>query len=367
LKNMSSMYFSRYNTAKRVRKMGPSGNWRTQAIVAALKNPFSTRTIHPKVPDGKTHISSGQRLQAVKTIPAAVGPFVHEILLFPGLNNSVTALASGANTTPATATNVDFGTTHAPLITGGGGAGTARQSDQSQLICSWRTVSCGLRLNLVNNADSNEGWFEACRVNLCDPTKFTVVEPVQTQNSDPVYVAASALSAAQLAEVAPFNTQNMAISPTFISGKLRDIHKYSFTLNPNTNDRPFRPMPAFGSDIPMSSLVDTSMDAVLIRIHGSASTQLMAHVVHNQEIIYDENTALYRASTRAGLNPTAMEISETSNPVQAGQVTPSPALRQVAKRSKETALQKRNRKMKKQYAKWQQYRGTVTRRRLFNS
>jgi len=294
------------------RKGAYSGN------LAVAINPFSTKTTHAKIPDGKTNLSSGQRIQKVDSVDfvgVSVPSGIMEVLLFPGINNQVSILKEGTTNVPD---SLFVGTTHCPISSDG------QQVEAALRICAWRTVSCGLKINLVNNAESNEGWFEAKRVNLCDGNSFRLNTGVTAPASGAFVVANSAtndgLGPTKLGE-------NFALTPTFCSGKLRDIHKYNFSLKMNTDDHDFVTFNgADGGTNTADKFVDTAMDAILIRLHGSSTSKFMFHSVSNQEIIYDENTALYRTSTRTYHSPTEVDRMQQTPGVSAaypsGPITP---------------------------------------------
>lgn len=327
--NNDTSSFARYKTAKAASKL--KGRSSRAALLSVCANPFSTRTIHAKIPDGKTHLSSGQRLQRVAALPPApIQPTgLMEILFFPGINNCISILQQ-QNANPNLAVNAHIGSTHARINANGD------QVDDSLTICSWRTVSAGLRLSLVNNADANEGWFQACRINLCAGDGFQI-----DANGDDSFVTGIA-NINQMAQTEGFNAQNLALSPSFVSGKLRDIHKYTFKLKTNTDDHAFTNLLATGND--PSNLIDLSQDAILIRIHGNATSRLMIHYVHNQELIYDEDTALYRASTRSFHDP------QLTNMIMSMNTTASPLAGVMT-----AALYPKRKKRKYRYARYAPY------------
>ena len=317
MRGRRSKYFASYRTPGRVTRTATVGRRSMPAQLSLYRNPFSSQTIHPKIPDGKVYLSSGQKFQAVGTLDrsAATGRTLRndniiEMLLFPGANNCLSYVyAQDDNSLRASV--VGFGTSHLPLDIANG-ATTASQADPTQQICSWRTVSCGMILSLVNNASRNEGWFESCRVALCNADQYsfrTIV--VNTVNRAVV----NATRAEGLVGVENFGNQNMALSPTYVTGKLRDIHKFKFVLNAQGNNHEFIDLAPGNATNNARNFVDTNMDAILVRIHGSADMNILAHIVSNQEIIYDENSPLHRASTRNIASPSAVAQMNRVRPI----------------------------------------------------
>lgn len=129
----------------------------------------------------------------------------------------------------------------------------------------WRVVSQAARFMLINNNDNNEGWFEAARI------------------SD---YALSTVDGTSIVDL-----------PSYFTGRLRDIGKYIFQLKPLNIDHDF--------NLAIEP-VDTSFDAIIIRIHGAPAaagsgrpSQLICRVASNQEVIYDESEVESRYHTNS--------------------------------------------------------------------
>lgn len=245
-------------------------------------NPFSTRTTNPKIPDGKCHLSSGLRLQSVtEFINDATGTM--DFLLIPGLKTG----ALVTNTTSATG-NMNY-TNHADM----GGAGDLVQGSGvgEPPVNKWRIVSQAIKFTLVNNSDENDGWWEAIRVSVANNTTAFAAD------ANGFYTSASGLPGVDE------TSTSLVEHPSYITGKLRDIHRFHFQLKPHTDDHDFvtlpRTIPQATYEVGATSpLIDESMDAIYIRIHGRAGaetpTRVMAHIVSNQEVIYDESSHFSR-------------------------------------------------------------------------
>ena len=228
-------------------------------------------------------------------------------------------------------------------------------------IASWRLVSQGMRLSLLNNAEENDGWFETCRLKTSrDPLEWIVMNKnvrqseklspaTQTQDSineyvggDPLVIAPKLYRAAEEHGVVPGDVLNTVMDvdmttliqhPTYRTGKLRDIHKFNFTLKEESHDHEFlkydgsfeapgeldaepylfwgpadggsysgrRMQPHADARRVIDQVIDPTWDILIVRVHGRPSTgdpsRILCHLVANQEICYSNGTALARFHT----------------------------------------------------------------------
>jgi hypothetical protein len=91
------------------------------------------------------------------------------------------------------------------------------------------------------------------------------------------------------------NNTQMIDQPSYVTGKLKDIHKFVFQSRPDGLNHDFNSN---------TDTLDNGFDCVLIRITGRTVagadtnvTKLMCHVVSNQEIVYKSTYALSRFHT----------------------------------------------------------------------
>lgn len=144
-----------------------------------------------------------------------------------------------------------------------------------------RIVGCALRLNLVNNAETDDGYWEAARLSA-DLSDFHI---------------AVLGNGSQVAYSGDFLT-DLANNSTYMTGRNRDLHKYVFKLNSFTTEHPFS---SVKPTTDLQQMLDQTWDIVLIKIHGrsvlNSPSVLMFDTVSNQEIIYQENTSLARLMT----------------------------------------------------------------------
>lgn len=349
------------------------------------RDPFSTATTNPKIPDGKATHSCGLRLQAVREwVNGNSGNTTMEFLLFPGISNGLSAWSVGTGVYPDDATDSNNSmayTNHAPLVAFDngteGGALSVVQPFQGRIV-KWRMVSQAARFTLINNSDENDGWWEAVRVQLTGDEPFDLIRTKaskheQTGNAGDTWFHIGSMfrddpnngnigyndnlnnEVTYVKEGNPImsSAHQMVEHPTYVTGKLRDLHRYSFQLKPQGSDHEFITMneqivnsgmsyafePGIGldgiagkhmrdrGDAPdiTKPLMDTGFDAIFIRVHGrpggvAGATRIMAHVVANQELIYDESSTYARFHNGTNNTPLfdAVKASATADVEKAG-------------------------------------------------
>lgn len=217
---------------------------------AVRVNAFSNATAQPKILDGLMAQSLSRRLQNVVSVrngDGTMGRDIMHVILFPSLGVPLVFGNSAEGFTLRNASSLDPSfvgfpnqTVGAQLIDSGTGSpvnfNQVTSLGQYKLFqkapfSTWRIVSQALRLELTNNDEQNEGWFEAVRMNW------------RRNNSD--------LQITQLDGTASLTTTDFGIgpSPSFLnyvrdlplteipgyqSGLLKDIKKYDFQLHPKS-------------------------------------------------------------------------------------------------------------------------------------
>jgi hypothetical protein len=345
---------------RNIRTVNNPGENTVMKQLAVLKNPFSTATQHPKIPDGKAQSSLSRRMRATKeiqSIPILDQTVPIHIVMLPILGCPVVAFTC-ENEAPFKAKAKYFFFDGAKL---GYKYGERRSTGITDLpafywrfnnseISQWRIVSEGLRLQLMNTVEENDGWYEACRFNPREwVSDFSVMpqKPSGDYTSIPVATTSFATdvinSSLQLVPDADMingylaNT-NLATQPGYETGLLKDIHKKMFHLAPHGCESDFCVLketgvlglaPSGGStETPASSIAhyaidetqisleqrlslartqleakelvdnyfDRSWDAVYIRIHPRSialgGSKLLAQVVQNLELCYPPNETL---------------------------------------------------------------------------
>jgi len=261
--------------------------------MAVYRNAFSTATTNPKIPDGKAYHSSGLRLQAVKEWVNDTTSTI-DFLLFPGLNNGLIM----ANANPANGRNMPY-PSHAVFTTTAGGFAATPET----MIDKWRVVSQALKITLINNSDENDGWWEAARVQLSKNTPIWLIDGA----TGPIVTTGVPNDELPSVDV----ERQLVENPTYVTGKLRDIHRHVFQLSPQGSDHDFIELPSVldggNTSGNANPLIDDNFDAIYVRIHGRTGTEsptrIMTHVVSNQEVVYDEAATLCRYHSETNLAP----------------------------------------------------------------
>ena len=321
---------SPYKKKAQKKKTVPKKNMRMSRgrVPITISNPFGSTTLNPKIPDGLSPYSTGLRLQNSVEIAQGHGDFV--IILYPGIEGGCFVyndLVRGLDFTNSSL----YGNHFSPV-----GPNTAQQVDNVRIV-QWRIVSQALRLSLNNNCEESDGYFEAIRIdtlrdNTVANTNWGVKNgkplarvldgiPAQTEYS-PVFTDA----ATQYWAGANRRT-NFIEQQSYVTGKLKDIHKYIFQLRPSTRDHEFTKLGDTNADL----LVDSNFDTIVIKIHGRvgspakaadgtnaavaavAGTRLTAHWISNQEVVYDENSNLTRYHSECKFLPNQIDAMKAAN------------------------------------------------------
>lgn len=290
-------------------------------VPVTVQNPFGTASVNPKIPDGLTPFSCGQRLQQSREIVQGAADFV--LVLYPGIEGGLYVyndFAKGFDPDACT----EYGK-HVQLNDAG------EQVDASRVV-QWRVVSQALRLSLNNNCEESDGWFEAIRIDtVADSTSsnWEVVGGVPVAKGRLKKLATAAFVAFGQNQFywAGANTNtNFIESHSYVTGKLKDIHKYIFQLRPMVREHSFTKLSPTNS---ADSYVDGNFDTIVIKIHGkfpdlqlpapppgtppTNASRFTAHWICNQEVVYDENSNLSRYHSECKYSESAMQAMKTTN------------------------------------------------------
>jgi len=311
------------------------------AHCAVVRNPFSTAVTHAKLTDGAVSMSSSCRYSKSLEVKD-FGGFV-DILLFPGFTTPIfyrSAENSGATTVRKPAAPVWTVPSRSLVSNSSNPAAgeivhtiTAGGATPNQ----YRVVSQGLRISLINNSTDNDGWFEAIRIT---PSYSEVDMTInKLTESDPLYIGPN-LTAFENGIMGTNDNPtgstrvDLSMNPSYIAGKLRDIHKHTFILNRQENND-FIEIPRistitcggagyrFGHTEPASGSIsnnsspmfylDNHMDAILIRCRANASStaalRMHLHVVQHVEECYDEASDIFRFQTSCPTNKRLLEAN----------------------------------------------------------
>jgi len=241
--------------------------------VKSLLDPFDTTFQQPKLYDGSITRSSGLKFRATGNITLDAAGADNFLVLFPGFSNCFCWKIGAA----AYSTHTTF-PTHLDT--------TTNRANVNRL----RNVSTGLRLSLLNSSDDNEGYWEAVRV------------PYEEFKAQWNFSDASALIGEDMV-VTPTSTWtfgNMVNTPTFQTGRLRDIHRFLFKLNSTAPDHPFIST-SLSATPTFSQCIDPYFDVIVIKIVGRIDavtpSMLQYDVVSNQEVDYRPTTVMARLAT----------------------------------------------------------------------
>lgn len=326
------------------------------AHCAVVRNPFSTAVTHAKLPDGAVSMSSSCRYSMSYDISDQSG-FV-DILLLPGFSAPIiTRQAKAVTGTPNTYGLRDVSirgytvpSRHTAITLNT--AGTLATVEHNKSVPNqYRVVSQGLRISMINNSQDNDGWFEAIRINPSyTPSDFGITEE-GTATSGKIYPIPAVFENALLgiegvsASSSDNNRVDLSMNPSYIAGKLRDIHKHTFFLHrqenndfielPRISTLPITAVAAGPADSPTALngtaayknitpsqttdcwWVDNHMDAILIRCRAQPITsggstpgvRLHMHLVQHVEECYDEASDIFRFQTICPQNKRLLEAT----------------------------------------------------------
>jgi hypothetical protein len=299
-----------------------------KASMSIYNDPFSKVNGQARIPDGKALMSVGARAQVSAQLNNETGTDILHILLFPGISEGMVVWndSRSVSTRGFSGYNYNNHCDFNMVVPYGGGTATKGDIVNNQRIGSWRTVSQGLQLSLVNTDEENDGYWEAIRLQgegeRAEYYGF-YSGGIVAQESNVVF-GPDANYGNVLAN------KSMVNSPSYMSGSLQDLSKHIFKLNPTTDDHEFKDIPTqmtveppavqatgllnrelqlvdntAGNHEIIKSLIDDSFDRIYIRIHcrsntGAGSTtgsKILAHLCANHELVYDENQSEHKFMT----------------------------------------------------------------------
>lgn len=266
----------------------------------AHRDPFSNRFTPPKIEDGKASMSSAVKLRMAGqvTMPTAAGASV-TLCIGPGLSSNFYPVDG------LPALNKDE-----PIYQAHFGTQALRNT-----IKQIRLVGTAARFSLLNNADQNEGYWEAIRV------PFTWNDISLVARDDPVTEPVT--GALDFSGVIAAAGNDFSQHSTYQTGKLKDLHKYQFKLNSTTTEHPFTDPSTIGDGLngptepQVRGFIDETFDIVLVRVFGrneaSFPSVLRYEVVSNQEIVWKETSQTARLMTRSKMSPMVNTLLNSSN------------------------------------------------------
>jgi len=272
-----------------------------EQILAHL-DPFSNRFNPPKIHDGKASMSSGIKLRMTgqTTLPTTTGASI-VLCLGPGLAGSFEAFGG----LPVVPYNEPVFRAH-----------IATEVLRST-IKHMRLVGTAARFSLLNNADQNEGYWEAIRL------PFNWGDIGVKDDGTVTGVVSGSLN---FYNVVTASGTDFSQHSTYQTGKLKDLHKYQFKLNSTTNEHPFTDLTVIGDGVrgtdaefepKIRAFIDETFDIVLIRVYGRNEATLPSviryEVVSNQEVVFKENSQVARLMTRSFALPDMANVLAQTN------------------------------------------------------
>lgn len=304
--------------------------------IQSYLNPFTLGATVPRIPDGKSFYSTGLKRQEVRAITIPITgssentlPGNVDFLLYPGVNNccrvlgteGTDVLPSIVGITPDQKTLLRNSTfAFKDLVDLNYREGQPFNQIGSDQVLKWRLVSAGLKITLINNAETNDGWFECARYN-----HHLSLGDWQLQRTDDGAAQSGSVSIIPTAALADNFKTNMANQPSYQTGRLRGLNHVFFRLKPVEKAHDFISLPeniglqstivpAGTENYPgqrlsidtanvtyesqqdaLAKLIDESFDMVYIRLYGrqaTTPTKLLCQCVMNYEIVYDNSSKL---------------------------------------------------------------------------
>lgn len=316
---------------------------------AAYVNPFSSLTSQPKIPDGKASESVGLTFRNISEVNAGSSTAPTTFLLVPALgygvaiandSESLANFSSASNAINLRKFNAAPGTfAFSSALTGIVPAKTLIQMDK-QAIAHWRLVSMGMRISLLNNVESDDGWFEASQLVYDDTTDDWKITPFRAlAGFDSTHMLAPT---GQMQQVV---NEDLSNERTFKTGLLRDLHKYVWRCAPCKEDHDFIDLHGSyytatdealvnttdkvmsfesGAITPKSiikEVIDSSFQMVVVRCHGRGPTNNPSryHVDSqgNYEFIYANDSSMSKFHT-TGAHDSSFDNVSTNYRLQGG-------------------------------------------------
>jgi len=299
--------------------------------MASMLNPLFPNH-QPKIPDGSQISSLGRRFVTTRPIQmlySATNPKPVTIVLYPGFNSCAFAFDSF----PGEHMQKVFKYQGAPTLNGRltpGEVVEAPPSPRSLLVyqdninrlAKWRGVSFGMKVMLINNSESNDGWWEAMHIPSAESPSEYSIKPLDNDSD----FNDTAKNCTVIMRPQNHAGTVMSDQPSYQQGKLRNIHNHTFVLSTINQVHPHIDLteswkvdadtaiqPHGHAIVPTGDanenaftncMMDKSFGAILLRIHGrppisdqTGGSMLQVTTYANVEHVYDEGSLLAQFQT----------------------------------------------------------------------
>lgn len=294
------------------KKMATTASSEVNRHIHVVANPFSNATQHPKLPDGKVPMSLSRRLRNTVSFTASTSNYT-DILLAPLFGNLANLFGSSISN------NKGVGVIGAVGQTVGfecniENAGPYTIRNAANGIAKQRIISQAIRLTQINNDEENDGWYEACRINLNKRANNYLICSIDNSET-PIRGQSCCFATDSTVQALYLNGLPLVEQPGYSSGMLKDLKNKEFRLQPVGCECHMNEVPAVtltgGTDIvkgtndnwanleststALAALelgLDDSWDCVLIRIHGrqgegTTPSSFIAECIQNIEFCFN--------------------------------------------------------------------------------
>lgn len=265
---------------------------------------------NPRLLDGATH-ESQTHTQAIIDELTVGSSAIGYIYLTPGVTSCL-YVAGQINANPASFLEPDFDALLGIDSTDCTGTGIMKKIGA---VDRWRHVSTGLKCNLLNTSEQNDGWFESFRV-----TDLPGISDVAFKETVAGSDRAFFFPKGSFFDNMYNSKENSKVRNSYICDSLKNIDKYYFRLNPFAEEHPFIDVNKEyeiqstnqyvditseqwfpnGNDTQswrplVDHLFDHTFDSIIIFIHpGANGSKILMDAVKNLEVVYSNESQLAR-------------------------------------------------------------------------
>ncbi len=220
--------------------------------MATLWNPFSYKNNEPKYPDGLASYSIGRKWTNLTRV---TGEEV-TIILYPGLLGWCCIATQSGDQGNATFKKADIHHTlesveytHDESFTNVGVLGEPdyKGSFHTWVVSknkysAWRPVSCAVKIKTTSRqvglCGKNDGWWEAIRTAKIINSEDFGLQATAANSDNQIAPLGTLVPTSKYMEEAN-TSQNWSLSPSYATGNINELAKYTFQLNQIRNDNRF--------------------------------------------------------------------------------------------------------------------------------